>query len=195
MLDYEKAFEEALETPEGAEEQVKSGKFVIDNMDKCEWATKKKAKLVAEMEKVNALVDERIRRMEEWRAEQLKPLLNDIQHFENMIRPFAEQTIAAQKKKKSFKLPNGATISITAGKKDIKKIDDEALKKFLSDNNYNDYLETKTTTTAKWGEFKKVLHVDEETNQVISPDGEIVECCRVEQGEDKYSVDVTKVEV
>lgn len=193
MIDYEKALEEALETPENAEQDAKEKKFVIDTAEKAEWATKKIAKIKAEQAKINAMVDERIKKLNAWRDEQLKPLVNDISYFEVILRPYAEEVIAAQRKKKSFVLPNGAKISISKGKADMKKTDDDIFKQYLVDNGYSDYLETKTTTTAKWGEFKKACKIVD--GQVISPDGEVMECVVVSYGEDKFSVDTDGIEL
>lgn len=189
MIDYEQRLIDELETPE-----CEADENTVVDMSYAEYATRRIAEIEAAKAKVNALVDERIKALNQWRDEQLKPLDSDVNYYKGRIYTFAQQYIAEQgKKKKSRTLPNGALLSINKGKDDFARVSDDSFLQYLKDSKSTEYIKTETIEKPLWGEFKKKLKY--ENDKVISPDGEIIDCIVFVPGEEKYKVDISGVKV
>lgn len=157
-----------MSKPEG----VESEGFVIDNIDKADWAMGKIKLERAKMAQNEELARARIEQLEVWLAKKNEASENTIAFFENKLIPFVEEQIKGSKKK-SINLPSG-TVGFKKTTKTTK--DDRAVLDFVRAN-YGEYvkLEEKLDLTG----FKKTCTI--ENGHLITADGEVVPGYEVEE--------------
>ncbi|MCQ2603271.1 MAG: host-nuclease inhibitor Gam family protein [Clostridia bacterium] len=202
MEDLEKSFENAVEQPLDIYEE----KFIIDNMQKAEWATKKIAQRQARIAQIKAFAKAKIERINKWVESECEPLENDIRHFSFMMRPYIESEIAKLKKGKTVKFSNGAKVSMKTPPIDF-QYDDAELLAFLQSHKMDEFVKTETKIKPMWKEFKAACVVDEFTTtdesgnestqyKMVTQDGEVVEIVKLIMPErDDMNVDVKAVEI
>jgi hypothetical protein len=147
--------------------------FVIDDIDKADWAVRKISFYQQRIDDAKALADTRIQQINAWLDKETQDNIKQIAFFESVLRPFADAQLLGSKKR-SFNLPSGTIGFRKAGIKF--QIDGEPvsgksdkLTKWVKENQ-KDYLVVKEETD--WGEFKKTLRVHE--GKAITADGETI---------------------
>lgn len=187
MLDLEKSFMDAVETPEDTERE----RFTVDSLEKAEWAAKMYALRMKRVEEIKAFAQAKIEKINAWADGEMQPLLQDAQYFQDIIRPFAEEELKRLKKKtKSIKLSNGCRLAFRVAKDKLTP-DKVMLLQYLKENGYSQYV--KVEEKPNWEEFKKACSVQD--GKMVTADGEVLEFVEVEPaGEDTFSIDLKNYE-
>lgn len=153
--------------------------FIIDTDQKAEWAIRKIAEHQAEAQRFIEFYKQQAEIAK-------KNCENACKNLNYMLKAYF-QTVPAKvtKTQATYKLPSG-TLKLKFPTP-VYKRDEEKLLKYLQAHGYDDYIETKISP--KWGEFKKQTITQD--NVVIDPQtGEVVDGVTVEQGEEKFIVEV-----
>ena len=160
--------------------------FIIDDLAKAEWAMKK---ISAAQNKISELNEQSAKMksdIDKWLEGELKPLTDEIEHFQAKLMPFINEQLK-DSKKKSVNMPSGKAgyrkggVSFSYKGNKITSNSPEFIE-YVKENNPN-YIET--TDTVKWAEMKKDLKI--ENGKAITGDGEILDI-DVNQEEDKFYV-------
>lgn len=156
--------------------------FVIDNLEKAEWALKKIAEHKAAIQRISDFAKAEIEKIQVWAQEQAKSHEEDVKYFESLLQPFAAEELKG-KKTKTVKLPSGKM----SFKKTVNYERDEAqLLDFVKSCEMVDYIKVKESLD--WAGFKKLCTVTSD-GKLITEDGEIVPSVVVVTSE-KFSVEV-----
>lgn len=160
--------------------------FRIDTVEKADWAVRKIAKYQEEIKKDQADAQAIIDKTKQWLASRTKEHQDQIDFFQEMLRPFAMQQLAESKKKKSCKVPSG-TLGFRASSDNYEKNDDDLL--IWAQVSAPDYVEQKPSL--KWGELKKSCKTA--NGKLITADGEIVPGVKVVSQPDVFYVKVNEL--
>lgn len=151
-----------------------------------DWAVRKIAEERAELDRIKALADEQIQRIEEKVAAAEKRFQNGTSFLTGKLAEYFHTVPhKTTKTKHSYRLLSG-TLTLKLGGTQLKQNDD-ALLEYLKTSGNDDMIQT--VEKPKWGEFKKRLEimggsvVDTET-------GEIVEGVEIISKPDTFTVDV-----
>lgn len=158
--------------------------FKIDTMDKAIWAMRKIAQAQEKNKAVQAQADAEMFRISAWVKSQKDSNDQQITFFEQLLRPFAEETLKGEKKR-SLSLPIG-TIGFRKGQEKFER-DEEKLLLFVK-KSAPTFI--KTIESVKWAEFKETIKVD--GNKAVTADGEIVDGVKIEAATDSFYVKVGK---
>jgi phosphoenolpyruvate carboxylase len=159
------------------EEYTDKQTFVIDSVDKADWAMRKIAKYEADTAEAKALAEKRKLQIEAW----LKAIADEnerqITFFTSLLEPFAKNQIT--EKKRSIKLPTG---TFGFKKQQPEFTWDEKKLVTWAEENAAEYIVKEPAL--KWGEFKKASNVSETFEETpngtvkklvfVAPDGQIV---------------------
>ena len=156
--------------------------FIIDTLEKADWAVQKIAAHEKKKAEIKAFADTKREKIKEFEDAEYQKIDASIEGLKCMLAPFVEAGIAiGGGKKKSIRLIGG-----TAGFRQTPpkfERDEVKLKEFVK--NYDTkYIETKESV--KWSEFKadvKILN-----DKMITKDGEIVDGVTVIPGEQVFYV-------
>lgn len=159
--------------------------FCVDSQSKAEWALSKVKGLYAQRDTIQGHYVEMVALAEQWRDAEIMKLQSDISYFENQLRFYGENNLPEGKK--TLNLINGA---LKFKQNPIRFIhDDNLLMDIAIKNNWNELIEVKQSF--KWGEYKKRLTVDENTNEVIDTlTGEIIENIQAEKPVISFKVEI-----
>lgn len=163
--------EEYLDESSGIE-QVE--RFTVTDKDSADWAVRKIVKHKSNIEEAKRIAANRIQIINAWLKKEVEESQNQIAFFESILRPFAEQALKGEKKKKSFKLPSGVVGFREASTKfliDGETVSGENVK--LTNwikRNQPEYLVVKEKTN--WSEFKETLKTHD--GKAVTADGEVV---------------------
>lgn len=163
--------------PEAAKEA-----FVVDSLDKAEWALKKIAEHKAACQRISDFAVAEIDKIKAWAQEQTQSHEDDVKYFETLLQPFAAAELKG-KKTKTVKLPSG---KMSFKKTTTYERDDNVLLQFVKDSGMVDYVKTKESVD--WAGFKKCCSVTSD-GKLITEDGELVPSVVVLTSE-KFSVEV-----
>lgn len=141
-------------------------RFVVDTVDKADWAVRKINRYRAEIEKAKAEATNQTEKINKWLAAVTEENQRQVDFFQSLLAPFADQRLTGEKKR-SVKLPSGTIGFRKAGPKFEQ--DDKLLLPWAKSNT-PDLVET--VETVKWDELKKTITVKD--GKAISPDGEII---------------------
>lgn len=159
-----------------------SNDFVVDNLDKAEWAVRKIASYEAAKREARDLADKRFGQIEEWLDSEIATSDKQIEYLSELVRPFAEARLNGAKKR-SLKLPCG-TIGFRKAQPKFDFDNDKLLP--WAKENAPEQVETKESV--KWGELKKTLAFEQ--GKAITKDGEIVPGVMVAEQPDSFYVKV-----
>lgn len=165
--------------------------FVIDSVDKADWALRNIAKYEADIAEAKVLAEKRKLQIEAWLKAITEENDRQITFFTSLLEPYAKQQIIG--KKRSIKLPTG-TFGFKVQQPEFFR-DDEKLVKW-AEKNAAEYIVK--NPTLKWAEFKSesnVFETFEETPEgivkkltFIAPDGQVVPDIIVVERPDKFYV-------
>lgn len=156
--------------------------FVVDSIDKAEWALKKIAEHKAACQRISDFAAAEIDKIKAWAQEQAQSHEDDVKYFETLLQPFAAEELKG-KKTKTVKLPSG---KMSFKKTTTYERDENVLLQFVKDSGMVDYVKTKESVD--WAGFKKCCSVTSD-GKLITEDGELVPSVVVLTTE-KFSVEV-----
>ncbi len=150
-----------------------------------DWAVRKIAEEKAELDRIKALADEQIQRIEEKVAAAEKRFQNGTSFLTGKLAEYF-QTVPHKttKTKHSYRLLSG-TLTLKLGGTQLKQNDD-ALLEYLKASGNGDMIQT--VEKPKWGEFKKRLQIVG-ASVVDGTTGEIVEGVEIINKPDTFTVD------
>lgn len=158
---------------ERAAAEPEEQRFTIDTEEKADWAIRKIVKLQKKIDDAKRLANERKQQIEEWLESIESENQRSIEHFQAIIRPWAEQQLDG--KKKTVKLPSG-TVSFRKSQPKffIGGVNvDKKNSVLLEYVKQNAPTFVKVEETADWTKFKETLIVTE-SGAVITQDGEVL---------------------
>ncbi|WP_371378798.1 host-nuclease inhibitor Gam family protein [Sporomusa aerivorans] len=170
MSNLAEKLDEYLEEQSGATEQQG---FVIDTMDRADWAVRKIGVYQQKIDEIQALAESRIKHIQDWAEKETQGNLQQIAFFESLIRPFAEQQLKGSKKR-SLNLPSGTVGFRKGGTKffidgELVSRKNEKLTKWVKENAVS-FLVIKEE--ADWDELKKTITVL--AGKAATADGEVI---------------------
>lgn len=168
------------EEPEGSQQ------WRITDDSCADWAVNKIAEERAELERIRALAEEQIARIEEKLEAAERRCENGTNFLTSKLAEYFETVPHKKTKtKESYRLLSG-TLAKKLGSPQMKP-DDEKLLEYLKSSGNVDMI--KTTESPRWGEFKKCLTIV--GGQVIdSTTGEVVEGVDIIDKPDSFTVEV-----
>ena len=184
MAVLEEEIMEALDQ-EIEEEAAEQGEFVIDNMDKLDWAIRKVAVIEKGAEQKIECAKRQILRLQEYIRRVNEDTEKNTAWLKAMMEPFVK-TLLEGGKRKSFAAPSG-TVGFRAQEPEFEK-DDDKLVTWLEENGKREFVRVKKQID--WAEFKKQLVDVMEDGTVVTVDGELipVEAIRATKRPDKLYV-------
>ena len=170
---------------EETDQEAKREGFVIDNMDKLDWAVRK----VAAIEKAGAqkidCAARQIVRLEEYISRVKEDTERQAAGLKAMMEPFVK-TLLEGSKRRSFSAPSG-TVGFRKQEPEFEK-DDEALVKWLKESEKRDLVKVKES--ADWAALKKQIVDVMDDGTCVTIDGELmpVEAIKASKRPDKLYV-------
>lgn len=165
-----------------SEQESTIEEFVVDNLDKAEWAVRKIASYEDAKKEAEDLAKKRIDQIRAWLESEKATNDKQIEYLSELVRPFAE-TRLKDAKKRSIKLPCG-TIGFRKAAPKVER-DEDKLLPWVKVNAPDKY---ETMELIKWGELKKVLKF--KGDKAITEDGEVVPGIMVAEQPDSFYVKV-----
>lgn len=156
--------------------------FVVDSLDKAEWALKKIAEHKAACQRISDFANAEIEKIKAWAQEQAQEHEDDVKYFETLLQPFAAAELKG-KKTKTVKLPSG---KMSFKKTTTYERDENVLLQFVKDSGMEDFVKVKEAVD--WAGFKKICTVTDD-GRLVTEDGDIVPSVTVLTSE-KFSVEV-----
>ena len=144
-----------------------------------------------------AHIDAVSKKIDDWRDKETEPLKAELESLKAMLKPYVEEYLKDNPKKRSVKLPSGCagfrkgTINFSFTSSPTEKVDakSESLLKLVKDHNLDNYIVTKESVN--WLKLKSSLNVTEDGN-VISSDGEVLSELQATKEPDLFYVKPTK---
>lgn len=156
--------------------------FVIDSIEKAEWALKKIKHYEAQTAMFKAYLEKELDKLNTWFEREKSKNDYDIGHLKYLLKPYAAQQLKDGNKK---------TLSLPSGKMSFRKQspkfekNEEELFVFVK-KTYPDFIVTKESV--EWGAFKNTLKIED--GRAVTSDGEILDCVTVIPQEDSFYVKV-----
>ena len=151
------------------EQEAQSDRFVIDNLDKLDWAIRKVAAIEKDAEQKIECAKRQILRLQEYIRRVNEDTEKNTAWFKAMMEPFVK-TLLEGGKRKSFDTPSG-TVGFRAQEPEFEKNDDK-LVAWLEENGKRKFVRVKKQTD--WTEFKKQLVDVMEDGTCVTQDGELI---------------------
>lgn len=167
-------------------EEEQRDAFAIDNDSLADWALRKIAEREEEFSRLKAIADAQIESIQAHIDYEEEKCDRDNAFLISKLREyFAGVDAKETKTQRKYKLLSGSLVMQKAKSKPI--YDDVELVAFLkADDSLHDFV--KVTESVKWGDFKKSLIFDGD-KAVIAGTGEVVDCIKFEQVDEKFSVE------
>lgn len=166
MINEQEILDEAL----GFEQE--HDHFVIDNLDKLDWAVRKYKRAVTDRDAKIDCARRQIVRLEAYIKATTEEAGRNLDGLSVLMRPYVQELLDGAKTK-TFKAPSGK-IAFKKQQPEIEK-DDEQLLAFVKGLKRDDLIQT--VEKPKWGEMKKELTLVERadgTGNYVTADGEVV---------------------
>jgi hypothetical protein len=164
---------------------LEEDQHIIDNPSKANYFLKILRRVEDDMNKINELADAELernrKRIEEFRADNLKGLVTQKHYYEQILMDYAKRETVG-KKSKSVKLPYG-TLSLR--KVAPKFIYDDAVLIEWAKNNAPSLITVKTTESVDKKEFKSIGQIE---NGAFKLAGEEVPGVQIVEQEDSFTV-------
>jgi len=161
--------------------------FVIDTMEKANWAIRKILRCQSKNNDIDKLAETQINKIQQWQAQENEGNYKSIDYLTALLEPYAKSQLNG--KGKTVKLPSGS-VSFRAKSAEYfiagEKADGKNVKLL-------DYIRQSATEFLKieestdWSEFKNSLTVTS-TGQVVTADGEILDFISAVEYPDSVSV-------
>ena len=161
--------------------------FVIDTMEKANWAIRKILRCQSKNNDIDKLAETQINKIQQWQAQENEGNYKLIDYLTALLEPYAKSQLNG--KGKTVKLPSGS-VSFRAKSAEYfiagEKADGKNVKLL-------DYIRQSATEFLKieestdWSEFKNSLTVTS-TGQVVTADGEILDFISAVEYPDSVSV-------
>lgn len=167
------------------EQEAQSDRFVIDNVDKLDWAIRKVTTAEKDAEQKIECAKRQIMRLQEYIRKVEEDTEKQTSGLKAMMAPFVK-TLLDGNKRRSFSLPSG-TVGFRKQEPEFEKNDDK-LVAWLEENGKRKFVRVKKQID--WAEFKKQLVDVMEDGTVVTVDGELVpvEAIRATKRPDKFYV-------
>lgn len=131
-------------------------KFTVDTLGKANWCLKKINAIRKQLQDNDSFANEELAKIKIWQDKEAERLNRELQHFEIILRPFAEEQLK-DSKKKSQNLPNGV-FGFKKTAESVEIVNKEALLAWAQ-NQAPEYIKTVTSQSVAWGELKKELMI------------------------------------
>lgn len=154
--------------------------FVIDTLEKAEWAMRKIAWYVRKNREVQELAARRVLQIESWAQKETENIADQIAFFESLLQPWAERELA-ESKRRSIKLPQG-TLGFRKSQPKFDR-DEDKLLPWVKDNKPEHLV---VRESVDWAGLKKRLTVA--NGIAITEEGEVVPGVTVTRVPDKFYV-------
>lgn len=159
--------------------------FKITDLASLTWAMRKLKAIEQKKEEVNAVADQEIEHIEQYRKSELNKLAGSEEFFKSLIHEYAIRKRTEDPMFKSQKTPYG---SIGFRKQQPKwHYDDNKIISYLKQNGLDGFLRIKEELDKK--EIKNTFRVAED-GRVIDPNGQVVEGIKIEFLPEKLDVKV-----
>lgn len=160
-------------------------RFKITDSSSLSWVMRKLVSIGKKKDEINALADEEIRRIEEWRKRELSGFKSDEEYFTSLIEEYAWRQRQSDPEFKKATTPYGA---VKFRKQPAKwNYDDETLLESLKSNGLTDLIRIKEEPDKATLKKRAVV----QDGQVIDPEtGAIIEGVTVEEQPDKLVLEV-----
>jgi len=166
------------------DEIVESEGFIVNDDNTAEWCIKKISAEKQEMKRQLQVIDYMIQEYQLKKNKVQDIFDKKIEYFNSLLMPYFESVEKkSTKTQETYKLPSGILKRKFGTIEYIK--DDTKLLKFLKANNPEF---VKVTESPMWGDFKKTIQV--KNGSVVTQDGEIIECIKVETKPATFKVEV-----
>ena len=144
-----------------------------------------------------AHIDAVSKKIDDWFLKESEPLKAELESLNALLKPYVEEYLKDNPKKRSVKLPSGCagfrkgTINFSFNSSPEEKVDgkSESLLKLVKDHNLDNYIVTKESVN--WLKLKASLNLTEDGN-VISSDGEVLNELSASREPDSFYVKPTK---
>ncbi|WP_342761485.1 host-nuclease inhibitor Gam family protein [Bacillus sp. BR3(2024)] len=161
--------------------------FEITDIDGFNWSLRKISALKEKEKEITTLANSERNRITEWEQNELKPIHNSISFFENHIRRYHVEQLAADPKQKTISTPYGKSKTRKSSEA-LEKADETKLLDYAIENGLDDCIKTEI----KWGELKKKFKIKKigDEKVVVDEDGQIVPGVTIKPEMISYSVEV-----
>ena len=137
------------------------------------------------------------KKIDDWFLKESEPLKAELESLNALLKPYVEDYLKDNPKKRSVKLPSGCagfrkgTINFSFTSSPTEKVDakSELLLKLVKDHKLDNYLVTKESVN--WIKLKASLNLTDDGN-VISSDGEVLNELSASREPDSFYVKPTK---
>lgn len=154
-----------------------------------DWCLDKIREAKAEYNRLEIVINDKIQQLQNRLEKERQKMEQEVSFFESKLREYfetlEEKQLKTTKTMMKYKLPSGELVKKFPGPEF--KRDNEALVKWLEDNQMDEYVEIKKQP--KWGELKKKTKVVG-NNVVFEDTGEIVEGIEVIERAPEFKVEV-----
>lgn len=164
-----------------------SDRFVIDSDEKAQWAVEKIRDEKIEKERIQKLIDSKIKQLEEKKQKVEETFENQTSWLKSMLYQYM-LTVKTKSTKTQckYKLLD-AELIIKKATKTIKKPDEETLAKLLNNTEFEETFEVKKYD---WANFKKQLKIEDD-KVVNEKTGEILEI-NLSETDEKFEVKINE---
>lgn len=166
--------------------EIENERFAITNDEQANFFLRRLQEIRSEKDKIDITCNNEIERfttkVNNFRAKEMLSLENTENYFCTLLEAYAKKQLEGSKKK-SLKLPFG-TMSFKKGQRKV-IYDDEALTKFIKQNNLNQFIRTKEEINK--ADLKKALEFNEQDG-TASLDGQVVIGITTTPGEESFSI-------
>ena len=137
------------------------------------------------------------KKVDEWLTKETEPLKAELESLNALLKPYVEDYLKDNPKKRSVKLPSGSagfrkgTVNFTFTSSPTEKVDakSELLLKLVKDHKLDNYLVIKESVN--WIKLKASLNLTDD-GKVISSDGEVLSELQATKEPDLFYVKPTK---
>ncbi len=163
---------------------------LIDSMQKANYFLKLVSNIKEDIDSINMLCDGEIEKTIEkvniYRDSQIKPLANQMEYYEKLLKNFAEKELE-DSKKRSVKLPYG-TLSMKKQQPKWDYGDEKELIEWLKENELKSVINEKITHSIDKKSLKDAVMISPDNNVIL--DGKVLPGVQVIDQEDKFIIKI-----
>lgn len=164
--------------PDEQESLDGTDRFVVDTIEKAEWALRKLAQYRNRQAENRALAEAEIARIETWLVEENARYLKGIEFFEALLVEFHRRELRDDPKRK--------TISLPAGNLKARKLPDSI--EIVDEESFKDFAETERNDLLR-------IQIAPDKNalkQAVLRDGEVIPGVAAVTGDLRFSIDINR---
>ena len=161
--------------------------FVIDTMEKANWAIKKILRCQSKNNDIDQLAETQINKIQQWQAQENEGNYKSIDYLTSLLEPYAKSQLSG--KGKTVKLPSGSVSfrSVSPGYFIAGNKIDGKNQRLLDHVRHSDPEYLKIEQSVDWTKFKETL-TPLSTGQVLTTDGEILDFISAVEYRDSVTV-------